>query len=314
MQEHNPSWQKEIITGEDSVVKLWLRRGASGWRLDVADELPDDVLALIRTAVKETRPDAPIIGEVWEDAVIKESYGERRDYALGFSLDSVMNYPLRAAILDFVHGRSDAYNLRDFLIAQQMNYPKPFYYSLMNLLGTHDVARIRNCLACSEDLRALSREEQMAVEFSQEAMEEALIRERMCAALQFALPGVPSIYYGDEQGMAGVGDPFNRLPFREGDQALHDAYATLCAQRNAAPALSTGHAVFMADGTDVLLVLRYITDGRDALGLPAENGVYLCVVNRNREARAYCADCSAAGLGSVSGIAAPVSGSISRLS
>ena len=313
VQEHNPSWQKEIITGSDSVIKLWLNRGASGWRLDVADELPDDVLSMIRTSVKETRPDAPVIGEVWEDAVIKESYGKRRNYALGNSLDSVMNYPLRAAILDFVHEKTDAYALRDFLIAQQMNYPKPFYYALMNLLGSHDVARIRNSLACPLDLRSLSREEQLAVEFTKEAMDEALTRERMCAALQFVLPGVPSIYYGDEQGMAGVGDPFNRMPFREGDHALHDTYAALCAQRNKAPALSTGNAAFMADGTDVLLVLRYIKDGKDALGLPGENGTYLCVINRSREARPYCADCTAADLGFISGIAAPVSGVIQRL-
>ena len=313
VQEHNPSWQREIITGDNSVVKLWLKRGASGWRLDVADELPDDVLAKIRSAVKETKPDAPIVGEVWEDAVIKESYGERRDYALGFSLDSVMNYPFRAAVLDYVHGRGDAYDLRDFLIGQQMNYPKPFYYSLMNLLGSHDVARLRNCLACPLDLRTLSRAEQLAVDFNEEEMNLALQRERMCAALQFAIPGVPSIYYGDEQGMAGVGDPFNRQPFREGEKALHDVYASLAALRNGAAALSTGNALFLADGTDVLMVLRYITGGRDVFSLPAENGAYLCVLNRNREARPYSADCSPAGLGTVTGIAPPLSGTIRKL-
>ena len=313
VQEHNPSWQREIITGDNSVVKLWLKRGASGWRLDVADELPDDVLAKIRSAVKETKPDAPIVGEVWEDAVIKESYGERRDYALGFSLDSVMNYPFRAAVLDYVHGRGDAYDLRDFLIGQQMNYPKPFYYSLMNLLGSHDVARLRNCLACPLDLRTLSRAEQLAVDFNEEEMNLALQRERMCAALQFVIPGVPSIYYGDEQGMAGVGDPFNRQPFREGEKALHDVYASLAALRNGAAALSTGNALFLADGTDVLMVLRYITGGRDVFSLPAENGAYLCVLNRNREARPYSADCSPAGLGTVTGIAPPLSGTIRKL-
>ena len=313
VEEHNPSWQREIITGEDSVVRLWLKRGAAGWRLDVADELPDDVLAMIRGAVKALKPDAPIIGEVWEDAIVKESYGERRDYALGYSLDSVMNYPLRAAVLDFVHERTDAYGLRDFLTAQQLNYPKPLYYSLMNLLGSHDVPRLRNCLASPVELHTLSRAEQLAVNFSPQAMKRALKLERMCAALQFSLPGVPSVYYGDEQGMAGVSDPFNRLPFREGERELHDFYAALSAQRNATPALSTGQALFQADGPDVLLVLRYITDGRDVFGLPAENGVYLCVVNRGDQAHSYSLDCSAAGLGTVTGIAPPISGSIRRL-
>ena len=125
MNEQNPKWQDDIVTGDRSIVKHWLRHGAAGWRLDVADELPDAILALIRNAAKSVKPDAPIIGEVWEDAVTKESYGSRRNYALGYSLDSVMNYPLRSAVLSFMHGWSDAYGLRDFLISQQMNYPKP---------------------------------------------------------------------------------------------------------------------------------------------------------------------------------------------
>ncbi len=313
VEEHEPSWQREIITGEDSIVRIWLRRGASGWRLDVADELPDDILEMIRKAVKETAPDAPIIGEVWEDAVVKESYGQRRRYALGSALDSVMNYPLRTAVLDFMHGRSDAYGLRDFLIGQRMNYPKPFYHALMNLLGSHDVARLKNSLATPLDLRTLSREKQLAVPFSDELLALAEKREKLCAALQFCLPGVPSIYYGDEQGMEGVGDPFNRLPFREGNEELHEHYARLCALRNGSPALSTGHAVFQADGTDVLLVLRYVVDGKDVFGEAAENAVFLGVFNRSEEARAYSADCSAAGLGVQTGIAPPLAGEIMRL-
>ena len=308
--EHERSWQREIITGRDSVVKTWLRRGAGGWRLDVADELPDDVLSLIRTSVKETKPEAPIIGEVWEDPVIKESYGERRRYALGSALDSVMNYPLRAALLDFMHGTTDAYELRDFLIAQQMNYPAPLYYSLMNLLGSHDVARIKNALAVDVDLRELSREQQLELDFTPDMMQRAECFERLCAVLQFSLPGVPCIYYGDEQGMTGVGDPFNRLPFREGNKELHDFYAALAAKRNAAPALSTGHVVFQADGKDLLLVLRYIRDGKDVFGRDAINGVWLAVVNRGEGACIYRADCSAAGLGIYEGIAAPLSAEI----
>ncbi|MBQ9685297.1 MAG: glycoside hydrolase family 13 protein [Oscillospiraceae bacterium] len=311
--ETNPAWQREIITGADSVVRLWLKRGASGWRLDVADELPDPVLAMIRRTAKETAPDAPVIGEVWEDAVVKESYGQRRSYALGHSLDAVMNYPLRTAVLDFAHGYTDAYDLRNFLTGQQMNYPRPLYYSLMNLLGSHDVARLRNCLATDVDLRELSRDEQLAMPFPEEAMEQALTLERLCAVLQFALPGVPSIYYGDEQGMAGVGDPFNRLPFREETAALHDFYAALCAQRNAAPALSTGYVGFVAVNRDLLLVLRYITDGRDVFGESAENGVYLAVIHRGGELCPYTADCSAAGLGLYVGEAKPLSGEIIRL-
>lgn len=298
--ELNPKWQSAIITGEGSAVKHWLRHGASGWRLDVADELPDPVLALIRRSVKEEQADAPIIGEVWEDAVIKESYGSRRRYALGSALDSVMNYPFRRAVLDFALGHSSAYALRDFLIGQQMNYPKPMYYSLMNLLGSHDVERLRSALASDVDIRSLSREEQLRIEFPPERLERALALEKLCAAIQFSVPGVPSIYYGDEQGMCGVCDPFNRLPFKEGERELSEYYAELSARRNAAPALSTGEAAFMAESRDVLLILRYCADGRDAFGAEGEDGAYLTVVNRGAESD-YCADCSAAGLGEYRG-------------
>ena len=311
--ETNPAWQEQIVTGEDSVVKTWLRRGAAGWRLDVADELPDEVLALIRRAAKEEKADAPILGEVWEDPVLKESYGSRRNYALGYSLDSVMNYPFRTAVLHFAHGWIDAYALRDFLCSQQMNYPQPLYYSLMNLLGSHDVDRLRSALAADVVIRDLKREEQLQLEFSPERLEQAIRQEKLCAAIQFSVPGVPSVYYGDEQGMCGVCDPFNRAPFRLGERELHDWYASLAAKRNASAALSTGCARFMAASADVLLILRWIGNGEDVFGEAAQNGAFLTVVNRAETEARYTADCRAAGKGFVSGVIAPCSAEIVRL-
>ena len=311
--EHDPRFLKYIVTGDDSIMKLWLKRGASGWRLDVADELPDDVLMKMRSSVKGYDPEAAIIGEVWEDAVIKESYGSRRRYALGTALDSAMNYPFRTAVMDYAHNTINAYQLRDFLIGQQMNYPWPFYYALMNLLGSHDVPRLKTVLACPWNLRTMSREDQLAQTFTAEALERAEKLEKMCAALQFAVPGVPSVYYGDEQGMEGVGDPFNRAPFKEGDRALHDWYAYLSNLRRGADALSTGRAAFFASDSEVMIVLRYITDGKDVFGEAAENSVWLCVLNRSDEARSYSVDCAVAGLGVHTGVAAPLSGEIIRL-
>ena len=313
VEETNPEWQDFVITGRDSVVKTWLRRGASAWRLDVADELPDEVLALIRRAVKEEKPDAVVLGEVWEDAVLKESYGTRRNYALGYSLDSVMNYPLRTAVLDFLHHRINAYTLRDFLMGQQLNYPKPLYYSLMNLMGSHDVERLRSALATDRWIKSCSREEQLRLDFSPEALEGAVELEKLSAVIQFALPGVPSIYYGDEQGMCGVGDPFNRLPFREDREDLCDFYAALAAQRNAAPALSTGSARFLAVSGGVLLILRAILDGRDVFGQEAENGVYLAIINRDADRADYELDCAKLGCGLVRGQIAGRSAEIRRL-
>lgn len=295
VEETRSDWQRFIITGENSVVKTWLRKGAAGWRLDVADELPDNVLAMIRDAAKSVSKDAPIIGEVWEDAVTKISYGLSRNYALGYSLDSVMNYPLRRAVLDFAHGRTDAYDLCNFLMSQQQNYPKPMYYSLMNLLGSHDVERLITSLSTDMDIRALSREDQLKFEFEPDAVSKALELEKLCAVIQFSLPGVPSIYYGDEQGMAGVCDPFNRAPFKESECGLFEFYSSIAAERNSFPEMQTGEALFVPYSKDSFSILRYISCGRDAFGCRAENGASVVAVNRGNEKMTVKVDCSVIG-------------------
>ena len=303
--ECNPSWQEMVATGRDSIVRQWLRRGASGWRLDVADELPDSVLRLIRLASKEEKADAPIIGEVWEDAVIKESYGGRRNYALGFSLDSVMNYPFRSAVLDFLHGRSDARALRDFLRAQRMNYPQPMYYALMNLLGSHDMERLKTALSTPITVKRLPREEQLKLRFSKEALEKATRLEKLGAALQFVIPGVPSIYYGDEQGMEGVGDPFNRAPFREGDEELHRYYVNLSALRRSDPVFAEGEALFGAPSGNILTVLRYDARKKDG-------SVFLTVINRG-EKESFSVDLGCVGMVEYSGVIGACSAETLRL-
>ena len=276
--ELDASWQDYVVSGENSVVKTWLHRGASGWRLDVADELPDEVLSLIREHSKAVKPDAPILGEVWEDAVIKESYGGRRNYALGHSLDSVMNYPFRNAMLDFAHGRITAYGLRDFLICQQMNYPQPMYCALMNLLGSHDTDRVLTAMSTPVVLRCLSRKKQLSFKFSEERIARAKELEKLCAAIQFSIPGVPCIYYGDEQGMQGVNDPFNRLPFKEGDGELHAYYSMLCAMRKQNPAFLSGKAEFAAVSDDLLLIFRSSED---------ESSDWLVAVNRADKEKSF---------------------------
>lgn len=283
--EFEQSWQQFVIMDENSVIRHWLRVGAKGYRLDVADELPDEVLAMIYRAAKQTDPEAVIIGEVWEDATTKYSYGAKRHYALGGMLDSVTNYPLRNAVIGFLNGRADAEDLKNFLVDQAANYPRPIYYSLTNLLSSHDIERVRTALSARIDPHELSREQQASFVISDVQNKKGSKRQRLAAILQYCLPGVPCIYYGDERGMNGFLDPFNRETFKEAPYDLTHDYRQLAQLRNSADALQTGHVVFFAPDTDCIGVLRYVIGGRDALGRQAQDGVYFVAVNRSETSR-----------------------------
>ncbi|HNY50742.1 MAG TPA: glycoside hydrolase family 13 protein [Smithella sp.] len=283
--ENDPAWQQYIITGENSVIRHWLRAGARGYRLDVADELPDDILAIIYKAARETDPEAVVLGEVWEDATTKYSYGAKRQYALGRMLDSVTNYPLRNALVGFFHGRANAEDLKRMLVDQAANYPRPMYYALTNLLSSHDIERVRTALSTRIDPHQLSREQQASFVLTATQTKKGAQRHRLAATLQFSLPGVPCVYYGDERGMQGFLDPFNRQTFQEAPHDLTDDYRQLARLRQAADAMQTGHVVFFAPDPDCLGVLRYVTGGVDALGHQADNGVFFVAVNRANAAR-----------------------------
>lgn len=272
--ETDPAWQSFVISGEDSVVKTWLRAGASGYRLDVADELPDDTLELLRESIKSCG-DAIIIGEVWEDATTKVSYNSRRRYALGTALDSVMNYPLRGALIDFVLGKTDSFALAGFLLAQKLNYPAPMYRCLMNLLSSHDTARLRTVLGCGCDGGGMSREQQASFALTEEQNERGRALQRLCAFLQFTLPGMPCVYYGDEEGMTGFRDPFCRAPYEKKDGELRQFYAALAAKRGGSTALKTGDVAFLAPCANVICLLRF--GGGEA---------YLICVNRSEAPQA----------------------------
>ncbi len=197
---------REFITGKEGVVATWMARGAAGYRLDVADELPDSFIRLVRKAVKRADPEGLLIGEVWEDASCKIAYDERRTYLLGEELDSVMNYPLKNGIINFMLTGNTS-ELREAIFMLLDNYPKETRDCLMNILGTHDTPRILTVLSgrqCSD------KEEMACLELTESERETAYRRLYMAAVLQFTLFGVPCIYYGDEVGMEGYSDPFCR--------------------------------------------------------------------------------------------------------
>ncbi|MGP8152991.1 MAG: glycoside hydrolase family 13 protein [Smithella sp.] len=288
--EFEKNWQKFIITDENSVIKHWLKAGTKGYRLDVADELPDEVLEMIYKATRQTDPEAVLLGEVWEDATTKYSYGAQRHYALGGMLDSVTNYPLRNALIGFLNGRADAEDLKNFLVDQAANYPRPMYYALTNLLSSHDVERVRTALSARVDPHELSREQQASFVISDKQNKKGSERQRLAAILQYCLPGVPCIYYGDERGMLGFLDPFNREPFHETSYDLTEDYRLLAKLRKSVDALQTGHVVFFAPDPDCIGVLRHVIEGHDALGRSAQNGVYFVAANRSDTARTVVFD------------------------
>lgn len=201
----------ELIAGKDGVVEKWLKAGAYGFRLDVADELPDSFIVKLRDAVKRTKPDGLLLGEVWEDASNKISHGGRRKYFEGQELDSVMNYPFRTAIIDFMR-TANAGQFMDRILSICENYPPQVLCCLMNHLGTHDTERIFSVLGgqSGENIgRAIQR--RLTLTGKQKAEAEKLLRQAI--VLQYTLPGVPSLYYGDEMLTEGLKDPFNRTFF-----------------------------------------------------------------------------------------------------
>ena len=232
-----------IIRDEDSVVAHWLKLGADGFRLDVADELPDAFIALLRERIREIKPDALLLGEVWEDASNKVAYNIRRKYFTDGELDSVMNYPFRTAILDFMRGRDAGKKLRDTVMTVVENYPAQVVACNMNLLGTHDTPRILTALVDDFDG---SREEKAARHLSKNQLEVARDRLQMAAFLQYTLPGSPSLYYGDEALMEGYKDPFNRrtYPWGREDTELVRFFRQLGQLRRDIPALGKGTITF----------------------------------------------------------------------
>ena len=234
---------KYIITGEDSVIEHWLKAGADGFRLDVVDELPDEFVRRLKERMRQINPDSLLIGEVWEDASNKVSYGVRRRYFVDGILDSVMNYPFRTAIINFIRGWDGGSGLKSSILTIMENYPPQVFQCNMNLLGTHDTPRILTALV---DNFEGNREEQAKRFLSRSQYLQAQERLLMASFLQYTLPGSPSLYYADEAGMEGHKDPFNRRSYPWGYENLEllDHFRRLGQLRKTYDALRLGDIEF----------------------------------------------------------------------
>ena len=253
VEENQASYRDFIIRSEDSVVRHWLRCGADGWRLDVADELPDDFIAELRQAMDAEKPDCLLLGEVWEDGSNKIAYDRRRKYLLGRETHGLMNYPFRTAALDWLCG-GDAAAFRESMEQLRENYPSPAFYSAMNFLSTHDTPRILTLLG-GEPTPA-DKAERAAAQLSHAGRELARRRLMLGALLLYTFPGSPTVYYGDEAGMEGYEDPLNRrtFPWGQEDEGLLRWYRRLGQLRGGRPSLQRGDICYLyADGSGLAL-------------------------------------------------------------
>lgn len=269
VEENEPSYRKFIYGGEepecaasDSVVAKWLKAGASGWRLDVADELPDDFIAGIRKTVKATDPEGLLMGEVWEDASNKVSYDVQRRYFMGDELDSTMNYPVRDLMLDYMLGKSDASDAVRRLNSLAENYPPENFYGALNLMGSHDRARTLTVLSDAPGTRnddaILNEEDKKNYLIPDDKMWLAKNRMKVLSLIQYVLPGVPCLYYGDEAGVQGYEDPYNRAtyPWGREDEELMAHYRMLAQIRKQYPVLTDGAYKFKAQGEHIFICER----------------------------------------------------------
>ena len=243
----HPDFMNYIFEDENSVLAYWMALGADGFRLDVADELPNEFMAAMKKNLRRHNPDALLMGEVWEDASTKEAYGKRLRYFVDGTLDSVMNYPFRTAILNYLRGADDGAGFEQAVTDILENYPREVIDCNMNLLGTHDTPRILTALVDEYDG---PREKLAKRHLPPHLLEKAKQKLMIASALQYTLPGCPSLYYGDEAGMEGGKDPFNRrtYPWGREDQALLNHHRLLGQLRKDYPALRLGETEFFQAG------------------------------------------------------------------
>ena len=261
----NSSAVRELLLGTNGVIRHWLRMGADGWRLDVADELTDGFITEIKQAATAEKPGALVLGEVWEDASNKISYGKLRRYLLGEELDAAMNYPFRDMVIGFLTASEgiDAYCAAEMIESQRENYPDEAMRCSLNLLSSHDRARIISVLGGMDDPDAIPENERATWHLPDDKLGLAKGRFWLATLMQMTYPGVPCVYYGDEAGLQGATDPGNRSTYPWGHEDL-DFQAMIknaASLRRSMPLFAAASIEARALDADVLMYTRKSPDG-----------------------------------------------------
>lgn len=269
-----PGWAQDLIDGDNSAAKYWIEKGSDGWRLDCANEVSDETWQKFRASVKSLGDDNVIIGEIWDDAA---------KYLLGDMYDSCMNYQFRNAILAYARGGDSADSVQT-LEKLRERYPSEAFYAMMNLLDSHDTTRLLSYLDGVDDDRG-QKDAAHAFPTYATTSDAAKQKQYMAALLQLTYPGAPTIYYGDEVGMAGADDPDDRrtMDWSGSNQDLFNWYAKLISLRKNYSALRTGSISMLPTGDNA--VLSYVrADSSNQLLVATNNSAAAVTVSLDASA------------------------------
>lgn len=267
----------DYIAGEKGIINKYMSMGLGGFRLDVVDELGSNFLSAICNATRKIKPDAMVIGEVWEDASCKIAYGERKPYFLGGYLDSVTNYPMKNSILEYIKTGNEQVMVNTINMIKDQ-YPRNIQNNLMNFLDTHDTKRAITYLGA--DMTSPEYSEYSNYILSEEEREKATKLLKLATILQYTVMGIPCVFYGDEAGMEGMADPYCRgaYPWGNEDKDLIEWYQKLGNLRN--------NDVF--DNGD--LNIKFAEDGVFIYERVKNNKKVIIAINRNEESAEFYLD------------------------
>lgn len=285
----NPSYQQFVYGGKSSVAEYWIENGASGWRLDSADNGNFSIpwWSAFRSAVKSVDPQAAIVGEIWNNATNDNG----TNWLTGQTFDSVMNYQFRNAVIDFFRGAYndgneqhtavDATGFNARLMRLYSEYPLTSFYAMMNLVDSQDTMRILSVLSDAPDPTTMTAYQQASWQPTASELALGIARLKLVSDFQFGFPGDPTVYYGDEAGMLGYKDPLNRGPYPWGqeNEDLVNHYRLLGAIRSANPVLQTGAFEPLLAQGDVYAFARTITGGQDVFGTPTADATAIVALN-----------------------------------